>query len=358
MTAALPMPVEQLSRVEQARAEMLTALVDELNRSGLPYCLLSGFHAFPMAAVSDMDFMVRPCDSGRVVALLQRAARRCDALLVQAMQHETEAWYFVLAKQVESEVAYLHPDCSTDYRRAGRLWLKAEEVLARRRQYRTFYVPAVADEFLYYLVKKVLKREITAEQLRRLRALYLSSPEECCAQMRRFWPGARVRKVVAAMLESDVWKLRWLQPELRAELLASEPVEGWQARAAQQVRECRRWAERVMHPTGLSIAICGGSRQQRDVMANGLERNLRPAFRRTRSLDEGGLGPAMWQWVSQVRSTLLLHQVASSWASTFARHQIRFELSETPPDVESATRAALAWMEERLERQMNHAAPE
>ena len=91
--------------------------------------------------------------------MLLEVARRCGALLVQAIQHETGAWYFVLAQQVNGEVAYLHPDCSTDYRRDGRLWLAAEQFSKNRQRYKTFFVPAMADEFLNYLTKKILKQE-------------------------------------------------------------------------------------------------------------------------------------------------------------------------------------------------------
>src|SRR5208283_306085 len=182
-----------------------------------------------------------------------QVAHRCGAQLVQAIQHETGACYFVLAKQAGDEIAYLHPDCSTDYRRNGRLWLQADEVLEKRQRYKRFFVPKTADEFQYYLVKKVLKRDVTEGHMQRLAALYIARPEECDERLRRFWPEKTVGGLVSAVVRHD---LAWMQshlPTLSAELWESDPVEGWSRRVTQRLREWRRWAERVASPTGLSI---------------------------------------------------------------------------------------------------------
>ena len=81
---------------------------------------------YPDAGDSDVDFMVRPQDAGTIAGLLREVARRTDALLVQAIQHETTAWYFVLAKQVGGAVAYLHPGL-LDRLPAGRAAMAAVE---------------------------------------------------------------------------------------------------------------------------------------------------------------------------------------------------------------------------------------
>ena len=169
------------------RTELLAAFLGQMNKAQIPYCLLNGFQGYPGVIATDVDFMIHSGDAERIPALLREVARQCGALLVQAIQHETGAWYFVLAKQADGAVAYLHPDCSTDYRRNGRLWLEAGQVLRRRQPYKTFFVPAIADEFLFYLTKKVLKQRITRGEWRRIAALYLSRPEECGERIRQFW---------------------------------------------------------------------------------------------------------------------------------------------------------------------------
>jgi hypothetical protein len=349
MTVARVIAAEPPTEAEQARAAMLSALARELDRSAVPYCFLSGHQESPLDGQSDVDFMVWPRDAGWVRPLLARVAEQCGALVVQAIQHETGAWYFALAKQVQGGVAYLHPDCTTDYRSRGRLWLRAEELLAGRRRCLELSVPAAAGEFEYYLIKKVLKQQIDCEQLWRLRQLYLSSPAECCARMRRRWPAQSVGAVISAMLLSDVARMRWHLPRLLRDLQASAPLENRWARMLQAAREGRRWIRRALHPTGMSVTICGGRRQQRDEFAACLEEQLRPAFRRTRVVDSAGPTAAVCVWLAWVRSTLVIRNLASSPGLRFGLGQVVFHLdSRQTPDVDSATRVVLEWMASRV----------
>jgi len=350
MTTVLAHVAEPRTTLEQARAQMLRALVEALNRSRIPYCLLSGHHHFPDAGASDVDFMVSPKDAGWVVHILRATAQRSGSMLVQAIQHETAAWYFVLAKPVDGGVAYLHPDCTTDYRRGGRLWLKADELLSRRRKYKSFFVPAIADEFLYYLIKKVLKHGVSREEWQRLTSLYVGHPEECCRLMRRFWHADTVRAIASAMVRDDIDWMRWHLSCLGVELNQSEPVETRNSRVAQRARECKRWVDRAMHPTGLTIAIAGGSETQRTELATVLERVLRPAFRRTWLIEGPRRRFAPGEWLARVRSTLVIRTQDERAAGSISGGSIGVDLSGFPsPDVDAVTQAVLKFMEARLQ---------
>lgn len=368
MTTAVAIPVEtvrldpswsEFSRakgrddVARGRTALLNAFLEELDAAQIQYCVLSGFCAYPEVIGSDVDFMVRPEDTERVAPLLLKVAKRCGALLLQCIQHETGAWYFVLAKQVGSEVAYLHPDCTTDYRRDGRLWLDAESVLRRRRRYKSFFVPAIADEFLYYLTKKVLKQQITLEHVQRLAALYMSCPEECSLGIRRFWPEETVRAMVAALLRHDAGWIRVHMAKLLSELRASDPVERLWKRVQQYGREWRRKLNRALYPVGMSLAVTGGTAEQRKELAQALEENLRPAFRRSVIRDEapgsGGQVSALKVWLAKVRSTLVIRKSVPTENAGPARDELSFVLPQER-HVQYASRVTLEYLAARLQR--------
>jgi len=345
---ATAIPAERHDGVDRARAEMFAAFVGELNRAEVPYCLLSGYENYPDPNDTDVDFMVGPQDAVGVPRVLRAAARQTGASLVQVLQHETTAWYFVLAKQVGSRVAYLHPDCSTDYRREGRLWLRSREVLMGRRRLGKTFVPAKPDEFVYYVIKKVLKQEIDEAQLHRLKNLYVASPEECAARMRRFWSAKSVSAFVSAMLSGNVWRVKWEMPALLGELQTSPRIGELVPQAIQRVHEGRRLAQRVIRPTGLVVCISGGSGQQRDALAAGLEANLRPAFRRTTIIDAPSIASSIRHWVERVQSTLVIRKIAAPSGTALERHQLCFELSGVSPDLVFTTRIALKSMAGRV----------
>lgn len=339
--------LENHESASRARGELLKAFVEGMNSSGIEYCLLSGVHGYPEATDSDVDFMVSPEDIARVEPLLQEVATGCGARLVQAMRHETEACYFVLTKQVGSAIAFLHPDCTADYRRNGRLWMTAAPLLQKRRRYKEFFLPAVADEFQYYLIKKVLKQNLGDAELARLRALYLSDPEGCCNRVRRCCSRRTSGKLVAALMRHDLAWIRSQLPSLLAELYRTDPLENWLRRGIQRLREGRRWVRRIANPTGLSIGVCGGNAKNRADVAAALERNLRPAFRRTKIIEEGEGGGwlDLSLWLSKVRSTLVIRKRETVRRGTLSRNELCFELGgATERSVDFIVREVLEWM--------------
>jgi hypothetical protein len=366
--------------IARARTELLETFFEQMNATGVSYCVLNGFEGYPEEIASDVDFMVRPKDSRQIASLVLEVARQCGAMLVQAMRHETGAWYFVLAKPTGGAVAYLHPDCTTDYRRDGRLWMEAEPVLDKRKRYNSFFVPCIADEFLYYLIKKILKQRITDAQWRRMVALYLSCPEECDERFRRFWAEGTAEALAVAFRRDE---LEWVQFHLTgllSQLRASAPVEARWKRVQQRAGDWRRRLERVMNPTGLSVAVSGGTKRQRAEMAKALEEHLRPAFRRTLICGEEATGDGLWGavpiWRAKARSTLVIRKKEAARKEWLVRDEIGFVLSDGVPvnerslgvpgservsldgqrtvaqNIERATRVTLEYLAARLQRRM------
>lgn len=157
--------------------ELWSAVVRALNQSQLPYCILGATEGTAELADSDMDFAVRPCDYSSVPQLLASAAAGAEARLVQVIPHETTATYFVIARQQDEVVAFLHPDCTTDYRRCHRLWITSDQLLRERQRASGGYLrPAPDVGFKYYLIKQVLKQTLSSVQWKKLVALYEASP--------------------------------------------------------------------------------------------------------------------------------------------------------------------------------------
>ena len=275
-------PFSPPSRV---RSDLFAAVIAQLNSAEIPYCVLSGHEKHAEDRSSDVDFMFHPRDMHRIAPLMAQATREAGGRLIQAMPHETSACHFVIAKDDGSEIGYFDPDCTTDYRKHGRLWLSAEKVLARRRRCRNLYVPAVPDEFTYYLIKKVLKQSIADFQLRRLRHLYQRDPANCRAEIEKLWSVSTVRAVEKALMANE---LGWLQshlPALLTELQSSAPVESLGKRVAQKVQDGIRILRRAVHPTGMSVLVCNGKQEQRSAIAHALAQQLSPAFRRAATVE-------------------------------------------------------------------------
>ena len=299
------------ANLHSVRAQVFDALVAQLNQAKVPYCILSGYEGTSETDTSDIDIMFRPRDLPRVPAILARTAQSAGALLVQSIQHETTACYFVLARQQGKHVAHLAADCYSDYRRDGRNWLLADDVIADHRQHRDFCVPSVADEFTYYLIKKILKQDITTHQFKRLQHLFARNPADCRQRIASIWPPETAFMLQRAIVEQN---LGWFQRQLLsllAELQRSPAVELPLRRALQNLREKGRCLRRILSPTGFSVIVVGGDSALNSELADGLVCNLAPVFRRTRRMWAANSLPNSFARIlevaaARIRSTLLV----------------------------------------------------
>jgi phosphotransferase family enzyme len=317
------------AEMEGVRAELFDALVAQLNHAEFPYCILSGYEDKRETERSDVDIMFRTQDLHRVPGQLARAARSAGARVVQAIQHETTACYFVLARQEGKHIAHLDADCYSDYRRDGHTWMLAHDVIANRRKYRDFHVPAVADEFTYYLIKKVLKQSITSHQLKQLQHLFARNSVACRQRLATFWPARTALLLQRAIVEQ---RLGWLQgqlPNLLAELHRSPTARRLLRRTTQKLRDAGRFLRRVMFPTGLSLVVTGGDSRLRSELADGLVCNLAPAFRRSRRIWTTDTltcsGAQIFEvWVARIRSTLVVRTAGHSAPISSLRQAMRW----------------------------------
>lgn len=272
--------------------DIFETLIHVLEEAAVPYCILSGYDGYPNQIGSDIDFMTLPEWLDRLPGLMLAVARRSGGHLVQCLVHETTASFFVIARQEGSHVTYLHPDASTDYRRNGRLWLRAAEVLPKRQRHANgFWVPAPADAFTYYLIKKVDKGHLDEDQAVQLSRRFCEDPEAAASSLRNLLPplGARIVEQAA---RSGKWStVRRALPLLRKALRRRSEEQTLQERFSQAAGEVRRTLERIVLPSGLTIAVLGPDGSGKSSVAAQVSAELAQAFRRARYQH---LKPRLW----------------------------------------------------------------
>src|SRR5512142_1357588 len=119
--------------VAEARGRVLHSVLELLAANDIPYCILHGYESYPAHVASDVDCVM---DSAllpqRLGALLRANRRHLGADLVQWIQHEATAHYFVLATGDGPRWQFLSLDVSSDYRRNGRVFYEGHEILSSR----------------------------------------------------------------------------------------------------------------------------------------------------------------------------------------------------------------------------------
>lgn len=263
-----------------ASKAMFETLMQVFEEANMPYCVLAGYDGYPEVIPSDIDFMMPPEWSARLPALLKIAAARMGGRLVQCIAHETTAEYFAIARLDGDRIVWLHPDSCSDFRRGGTLLLRGAGVLQRRRRHRRgFWVPAAADAFAYYLVKKLDKGSLNAAQAAQLSARHAEDPQGCAAALDRILPAAQAAAVDAAARTGD-WRAvigQW--PELTAAMVAHAAGEPLGARMRQRAADLRRLLDRLLRPTGLCLAFLGPDGSGKSSVIERVSAELAQGFR-------------------------------------------------------------------------------
>jgi thymidylate kinase len=238
---------------------------------------------YPHEIPGDIDIVVDEQSIPKIHENLFRFCNERGARIVQILQHERSAWYFVFVwSDVSGHPCFLHPDICADYFRRGRLFLRAHEILAGRSKStdgegNAFYVPAPANAFIYYLLKKIDKCDLSERQSHYLSVLWKKDPQSAFAQIGRFWPD-REASLLARAAATNTWV------EVKAELPRFQrTLRGGLSFSTQHLwQEVNRKISRIRRPTGLMVTLMGGDGAGKSTVLSRVEQHLAPAFRRTR----------------------------------------------------------------------------
>lgn len=227
---------------------------------------------------SDLDIVVAPGDLPKLEKALLGAER---GRLVNLLQHESTCYYFVLAVPEGNGVRFLPVDAATDYRRDGRVWFSAEELLTGRQQWNGFWVASPEVEFMYLLVKKILKQNLPHRARDRLRKLAEDlgpqADEEAGQLLGKTWGPQVLEWLRKGEWEALEGNLTTLKKVLKRERLRRDPLNPLRYWGPEILRIWRRWC----YPTGLLVTVLGPDGAGKSTLTEGLQREMTGAFRRT-----------------------------------------------------------------------------
>lgn len=275
--AADAVPVVAGSRSESPERDILWALFGALDAAGVPYCVVRGYQGELADPDRDVDCLL-PKDAlpRRLAALLHEQSSEIGAELVQ--WHDPH--YLILAATgPDGTPRFVRLDCATDLERAGRRFYDGAEVLAKRRDYRTWWAPAAAVEFAWYAVERVIKGAVRPADVPRLDQVFHEDPDGAAREVERLWGAECARRVVAAATSGDWSGVMAEIPSLRAEVLRRatrhRPLRTAVNRTGAVLGRARRW----LHPTGgLHVVLVGPDGVGKSSVIDRVRRDLAPAF--------------------------------------------------------------------------------
>lgn len=262
-----------------AEAPLMLSLFDFLKARGIPYVLLGDATVEQLNDRENDYDLVLPhevlSDGG---AWIRAFCLQRGAILVQSLQHEATAIYYVLAERGTDGYHYYKVDCCSDYGREGRIFLSAEQLLADAQTIdHDVQVPSVPNAFIYYLLKKISKPHPITD-IGYLQQLWGRACTACIIEIERFFTAENnARDIVEALDGGDAGALEQRREGLRRALWRSPAVH-------KNVRdEALRRMRRLVQPTGLMLAVLGPDGSGKSTVMAEVEARLANAFRHTRT---------------------------------------------------------------------------
>lgn len=267
----------------QVKTNLARALIAALSEKCRAYCILSGYEGLPESFDTDIDFMVNREDFRRIPQIIESIARQTGTQLFQSIEHEVTARAFQLVSLSGPTLTVVQLDSASDYRHFGSLWLRANEVLAARRQHPNgFWIPSPAHEFAYYLIKRLNKRDFGPEHGSRLHRLYAEDSPACDGMIARFWSGQQ-RVALSRMAGTGDWtELVANLDSFRAELMR-RTGESFTQRVISIPKRAMHVLGRIVRPTGAWIAFMGPDGSGKSAVIGAVRQRFAPAFRDVQS---------------------------------------------------------------------------
>jgi thymidylate kinase len=263
-----------------AESKKLKEILSAFYRIDIPYALVGeDTKALAERVQSDVDIVIRSSDLSNLHTYLLEICSSLRAQLVQVLQHESCAFYYVVSWAEQERRFYLRLDICSDYVRNGKRFLSAEELLEGRQidATGTFYIPQPHRNFIYYLLKKIDKGSVNQTQFDFLSQLYKAAAKDAGAQVDRFWNVDDASVIRQCIERNDLSLFQAGIPVWQSALRKSVNISFGDRRA-----EVRRCIERVLKPTGVWIAILGPDGCGKSSVIEALLPRVEPAFRRTR----------------------------------------------------------------------------
>ncbi len=274
--ASHTLSVDSKASNRSRRGEFLLKIFETLDREEIPFCVLHGYEEYPERIPSDVDCIMPGCVLPDALHAALTEQLGSDIEIVQWVRGGAHG---IVLRLRGDELEFLQLDISDGCHLNKRLqFYSGAEILRDRRRANGFWVPATKVEFACYLIRKIVKRQLTSEHAQRLSKLYQADPQGCQRQTERFLGSRSSEQVANAALSGDWSPVQAAIVRLRRELVGRAVLrQPWQVilnLCGGLGRRVRRW----FAPSGFHIALLGPDGAGKSSVAHEVQLALSPVF--------------------------------------------------------------------------------
>lgn len=227
---------------------MFEAFLVELKERKIDYILLNGYEDIAANINdSDIDILLKRKDFLIINKLLKEICKSKDWRIIQVFHHDIYAKNIFLYNNHSQEI--LNLDIYGSLSRLQVPLFTEKELFYKVMSYNGFKVLNKGHEFVYYLIKKLDKNELTQEKFQYLKEIFSSDQEQCIALTKKYF--SQTHSIIENSFQSGNKELinrkKILEDFSKKRSLALKC----------NIKNFVRFLKRIIKPTGLVMAFLG-----------------------------------------------------------------------------------------------------
>lgn len=258
--------------------ENFKKLIVFLKLSGIDYAILGRRASLAEIVDGDIDIVVPTNSFTQIAKILKDFSVKNSLQLIQCFQHESTAKYFALSDKEDHSI--ICPDFCSDFVRDGHLLMSNDILIRDRRLVKVenteFYCLNPEIEFIYYLIKKTDKEQLTPEAFNHLHMQYKSSDLDNLNHNLKNYFNKECNDLIINIFKKN--SLSLLNDNLS--ILKKNLHQKRKLSYSYLFKDILLKVNRVRHSTGLSIAILGPDGSGKSTVITGLSSGLKRGFRK------------------------------------------------------------------------------
>ncbi|MGH4119460.1 hypothetical protein [Clostridium sp.] len=260
--------------------ELLNIFFEKLYSRNIKYCVLHSYDLIPDQIESDIDITIEYNKIQEIEEIFEEIENEIGWKVVQKLRHEYCAYYYVLITYDNNQLYTVQLDFNTDYVRDGRICLKNIDLISNTRKYKNFYILNEEYEFIYLIMKKILKEFFKEKQKNKLLDLYNIKTDSINEMLKNYFSKDSII-IFQQGLSADFSIIETNNKRLKEDLLNNLRKKDRLGTYKYKILNFNRKIMRIFNPTGCMIVLQGPDGVGKTSVANVLINNFHDTFRKT-----------------------------------------------------------------------------
>lgn len=253
---------------------------EKLYNRNIKYCVLHSYELIPYEIESDIDITIEYNKIQEIEEIFVEIENEIGWKVVQKLRHEYCAYYYVLMLYDNNKLYTVQLDFNTDYVRDGRICIKNIDLISNTRKYKNFYILNEEYEFIYLMMKKILKEFFKEKQKNRLLELYSIKADSINEMLKSYFSIDNI-KIFQQGFSTDFSIIETNNKRLKEDLLNNLRKNDMLGTFKYKILNFKRKVMRITNPTGCMVALQGPDGVGKTSVANVLINNFHDTFRKT-----------------------------------------------------------------------------